>query len=141
MRIETQISTTETARQNENFKDLDLNFLAHPSTGDVPKLKGINAIKRAIRNLIYLRKGEIGFSPKKGSGIYHAMFQPLSPAIMQLISTEIYEMLQAFEPRVSVFNVNIADDGTRNGINIDIQFDIENYNEPASLNVFLERIR
>lgn len=139
--VQSRINTTETARQNRNFRDLDLNFLAHPASGDLVKKTGVDAIKRSIRNLIYLHKGELGFRPNKGWGGWHALFETFSPATASIVSQDIYNMLEAYEPRVSAFNINIDEDVERNGITIDIHFDIKNYNEPQNLTVFLERVR
>ena len=35
-----------------DYSDLDLDFIAHPTTGDVVKKTGVDAIKRSVRNLI-----------------------------------------------------------------------------------------
>ena len=38
-------------RKND-YSDLDLDFIAHPTTKDVVKKTGADAIKRSVRNLI-----------------------------------------------------------------------------------------
>lgn len=134
------IGTNEVARQNENFKDLDLDFIAHPATGDVVTKKGVFAIKRSLRNLLFLKRGELPFNPK-GSGIHHQLFELYTPSVVEILTRDIYNTIKVFEPRVNVLEITIEEDVSRNGINIDILFEILNYNEPQSLQVFLERIR
>lgn len=141
IRIESRINTNEVARQNENFKDLDLDFIVHPRSKDLVKKTGANAIKRSIRNLLFLKPGELGFKPNKGSGIYHALFQPFTPATVSLLEQEILHTINRYEPRVKVFAVEATDDLDKNGINIGIYFEIINYNEPHNLDIFIERVR
>lgn len=139
-KIETKRNTIESARQNETFRDLDLDFIPHPATGDIVKKTGDAAIKRAIRNLLFLKAGELGFTPK-GSGIHHQLFEPYTPATVEILRREIYSTLDAYEPRINAYEVYIEDDLDRNAINILINFEIINYNEPYSLSLFLERVR
>lgn len=133
--------TNEVARQNENFKDIDLDFLAHPATNDVVKKTGAAAIKRSIRNLVLLRRGELPFNQNKGCGIYHQLFELYTPATVAILEREIYETIKMYEPRVNVLEIDVKDYTDRNGINIDIFFEIINFNEPQSLSIFLERVR
>lgn len=135
------INTKEIARQQENFKDLDLDFLAHPATSDLVKKTGVNAIKRSMRNLVFLAQGELGFNPYKGSGIHHQLFELFTPATVEALRKELFELFDRYEPRVNVFHIEIQEDLERNAINIDINFEIINYNEPYKLTVFLERVR
>ena len=36
----------------EAYKDLDINFLAHPITGDVTTKTDSDAVKRAVKNIV-----------------------------------------------------------------------------------------
>ena len=131
----------ELVRSDNEYSDLDLDFLAHPTTGDIVKKRGEAAIKRALRNILLLAPGEIGFQPDKGSGIYHMLFQPFTPATISFLQKEIEETISAYEPRVAVENVEVQADLDNNGININILFYIVNYNEPSTLEIFLTRVR
>lgn len=141
IKIETMLNTTEVARQNKDFVDIDLDFIKHPATGDITKKVGVNAIKRAMRNLAFLKLGELGFNPYKGSGIHHQLFELVVPSTVEALRKDLIEVYKKFEPRVNVFYINIQDDSIRNALNIDINFEILNYNEPQQLNLFIERIR
>lgn len=142
-RIDGRINSNEVARQNDNYKDLDLLFLPHPASGDIVKKSGADAIKRSIRNLLFLKKGELGFNPEKGSGIDYILFEPFTPATVNLLAKEIQSLIKAFEPRVDIIEIIISDENEldKNGITVDIIFVIKNYNEPIQISVFLERIR
>lgn len=142
-RYDGRVNTNDTARQNETFKDLDLAILKHPSTGDIIKKTGAEAIKRSLRNLLFLKKGELGFNPNKGSGIDFILFEPMTPATVELLQAEIINTITAYEPRVRVIEIIVSDDDIldRNGINVQILFTIRNFEEPIKLDVFLERVR
>ena len=45
------------------YKDLDLDFIPHPVSGDVVQKVGADAVKRSVRNLIYIRIHEKPFQP------------------------------------------------------------------------------
>lgn len=143
MRIDSRINTTEIARQNQNFVDIDLDFFAHPVTGDITKKVGKDSIKRALRNILFLRLGELGFQPNKGSGVHFLLFELMTPGNLELLRKEIINTLATFEPRITVVQLVISDENEldKNGVTIDLVFSINNYNEPLSLSLFLERIR
>lgn len=132
----------EIARQNKNFKDIDLNFKPHPATGDIVKKVGADAVRSAIRNLLFLKLGELGFAPHKGAGMYQYLFEPLTPATVELISQEIKNTITVFEPRAILLNLVISEQyNNKNGLNIDIEFKIKNFTAPFSLRLFLKRVR
>ena len=44
--------TNNSSRSVKTFSDLNLNFTRNPATGDVARLTDIEAVKRAVRNLV-----------------------------------------------------------------------------------------
>ena len=46
------VNTNNSVRSNRSYSDLNLNFNKNPATKDVAKLKDVEAVKRAVRNLI-----------------------------------------------------------------------------------------
>lgn len=143
MRIDGRINTNEVSRINENYRDLDLAFLAHPASGDIVKKTGVDAIKKSVRNLLMLKKGELGFSPEKGCGIDFILFEPFSPAAVEMLIKEIRYTLTAFEPRINIVEIIVSDEDelAKNSIKVDVIFSVINHNEPITVTVFLERIR
>lgn len=132
----------DVARQKENFKDINLDFKAHPASGDIVKRTGEDAVKAAVRNLLLLKLGELGFNPQKGAGLYHYLFELITPATIELIYSEIENTLRAYETRIILLNLVISEQTLEpNGLNIDIEFKIKNSTAPISMRLFLERIR
>lgn len=127
--------------RNPDYKDLDLDFLAHPTTKDIVKKTGVDAIKRAVRNLILTNFYERPFRPWIGSNAQKLLFDNITPMTANFLTDAIREVIRNYEPRVEVLNVRVSADPDNNGYNAYIEFMIINRQEPASFNVFLERIR
>jgi phage baseplate assembly protein W len=125
------------------YSDIDDSMNVNPITGDVLKKTGAASIIQSVMNLIETNHYERPFHPEIGSGVTSLLFEQATPATCQLISKEIQNTLQNFEPRVQVMNVlvEVATDGTSAGFNVTIQFLIVSIPVPITINIFLERRR
>lgn len=123
----------------DRFKDLDLNFTAHPMTGDITSLTGEAAIKRSVKNLVLLNFYEVPFNPQIGSDVSRQLFEPFTPVTESNIEDAIFEVLDKFEPRVRVLNVVAKGDPDRNNIDITLEFRIVNNPAPVTVEFVLER--
>ena len=56
-------------RTTRKYVDFDLNFLAHPLTGDVTLKYNDDAIKRAVKQLIFFNKFDKKYHPEIHSGV------------------------------------------------------------------------
>lgn len=128
------------ARKND-YSDLDLDFMPHPTTKDVMKKTGIEAIKRSVRNLILTNFYDRPFRSYIGSGALKLLFENMNPITANFLNNAILEVIQNNEPRVRVDNLIVNFDYDNNGYNVSLYFTILNRNEPAVINLFLERIR
>jgi phage baseplate assembly protein W len=124
-----------------DYADLDLDFLAHPTTGDVLVKTGQDAIKRSVRNLILTNYYEKPFRPGIGSNAIKLLFDNVTPLTSNFLRDAIYEVVKNYEPRVELINVDINFDYDNNGYNVTMQYVILNRNEPVQTSLFLERIR
>lgn len=132
-------------RRND-YSDLDLDFIAHPTTGDVVKKTGVDAIKRSVRNLILTNFYDRPFRSYIGSNAQKLLFENINPLTATFLKNAIIETITNFEPRVSLFEdenrgVLVTVDADGNGYQVQINFIIINRGEPAIINLFLERIR
>jgi phage baseplate assembly protein W len=128
------------ARQPD-YSDLDLDFIAHPTTKDVVKKTGVDAIKRSVRNLILTNFYDRPFRSYIGSGAQKLLFENASPLVANFLRDAITEVLTNYEPRISVKAIQINFDPDNNGYNAVIAFSIVNNNLPVVINLFLERLR
>lgn len=131
---------TATKRQR-TFSDLDLNFTAHPVTGDVARLYDENAIKRSVRNLLQTNHFERPFHSEIGSQIRALLFEPASPILNTMLKRVIVDTITTFEPRVVVNTVTVSSNQDNNSLNVTLIFTIVNTVNPVTMNVVLQRTR
>ena len=131
---------TATKRQR-TFSDLDLNFTAHPVTGDVARLYDENAIKRSVRNLLQTNNFERPFHSEIGSQIRALLFEPASPVLNTMLKRVITDTITTFEPRVVVNSVTVSSNADNNSLNVTLIFTIVNTVNPVTMNVVLQRTR
>ena len=124
-----------------DYSDLDLDFIAHPTTGDVVRKIGDDAIKRSVRNLILTNFYDRPFRPYIGSNTQKLLFELATPITTNFLKDAILEVIENYEPRVRITQLLVQLDEDNNGYNVTIQYDILNRVEPAVITLFLERIR
>lgn len=124
-----------------DYKDLDLDFMINPITGDINKKTGTDAIKRSIRNLIFTNYYERPFKSSIGSDVPRMLFDNVDPLTASFIEDAIIRMINKFEPRVRLNKVRVSVDYDNNGFGVEIQYMVVNTETPAAFNLFLEKIR
>jgi len=123
------------------YKDLDLNFKAHPVTKDVIKRTGNSAIIGALRNLILTNLYEKPFQPSFGSRVRGLLFEEVSFITASVLQSEISKTIQNFEPRVGIDAIKVQANPEENRYDVAIRFYINNLEAPVTINFFLEKIR
>ena len=129
----------DASRQNEKrssrvYKDLNLNFGINPVTSDVTTVTDVTAVKRSVRNLLLTNHYDRPFHPEIGSNIQNLLFQHFGPITGNQLSRAIEEMIENFEPRARVENVECVPLMDRNKYNVIVYFYVENM--PAELQEF-----
>lgn len=126
---------------NRTFKDLDLDFTAHPVKKDVNSFVNEYAIINSIKNLVSTNHYERPFQPELGCNIRRLLFENVDPIIAAQIERTISETIGNFEPRAQVTSVTATAAPDENGYRIEMEFFIVNSANPVTINFFLERIR
>lgn len=129
-----------TARKPD-YADLDLDFIAHPTTGDIVRKTGADAIKRSVRNLILTNFYDRPFRSYIGSNVNKLLFDNATVLTANFIKDAMLEVIKNYEPRVRVDQLDIQFDPDNNGYNATIHYIILNRSEPVVINLFLDRIR
>lgn len=127
--------------RKEDYKDLDLNFIAHPVTGDVAKKTGVDAIVQSMKNLVLTNFYDRPFRPFIGSNTYRLLFENMDSLTARLVEQTIKQTIENFEPRVEVLAVKAYVENDNNGYNVKIVFRVINTVDPFEVTIFLERIR
>lgn len=129
-----------------DYSDLDLDFLAHPTTGDVVRKTGLDAIKRSVRNLVLTNFYDRKFRSSIGSNATKILFDNINPFTATFLKDAIIEVISNFEPRIKLADnendgVIISVDPDNNGYNVQLTFTIINTGAPVVISLFLERLR
>jgi len=135
------VNTNNSVRSNRAYSDLNLNFNKNPATKDVAKLKDVEAVKRAVRNLILTNRFERPFHPEIGSDIRSLLFENMTPVVEVLLKDRIKETIDVFEPRADVTDIIVSGDSDRNEYRVQIEFRVLNVPNPIVVTEFLQRLR
>jgi phage baseplate assembly protein W len=95
--------------QTNVYADLDISFDPNPLTGDLMVLKDENAVKRALKNVVFMNRGDYLFSPSFGSSIRDSLFENFNSLSRQLLEGNIRDSILSIEPRVGSLNVSVSD--------------------------------
>jgi len=125
----------------KDYQDIDLDFIAHPITGDVVKKIGPDAVARSIRNLVMTNYYDRPFRSQIGSNAIKMLFENIGPLTAINLETAIAEVITNFEPRARLIGVKVKSDPDNNGYAAKIAFYVQNRPEPYQTTLFLERIR
>jgi phage baseplate assembly protein W len=129
------------ALEVRTYKDLDLNFTAHPVTKDIVKRTGNAAIIGALRNLILTNLYEKPFQPTFGSRIRNLLFEDVSFITANVLQSEIENVIKTFETRVVIDAIRVQAQPDENRYAVTIRFYIANVETPVTINLFLEKVR
>lgn len=130
-----------TISRQPDYKDLDLDFMINPITGDINKKTGTDAVKRSIRNLIFTNYYERPFRSSIGSDVTRLLFDNVDVLTASFIEDAIIRLINNFEPRARLNSVRVTADYDNNGFGVEIKYTVVNTETPATFSLFLERIR
>ena len=123
------------------YSDIDFNFTRTPGRNDIALSYDEMAVIRSVRYLLLTKNFERPFQSNIGSRIESLLFEPIDPLTAQSLKSEIENVLDKFEPRVSLVQVTIYEKPDDNAYSVTIQFYIGNNVEPTAINLILERTR
>ena len=127
------------------YKDFSLFFTPNPVTGDVTMVTDVQDIKRSVRNLVLTNRFDHPFHPEIASNVRDLLFEQFTPITATLVRNRIEEVLENYEPRVSVTAVEVIDPSFQhmdnNSLNVSIHFQLKNDPNIQTVDVILERVR
>ena len=133
--------TNNSKRSNRIYKDLNMSFTKNPATKDVARLFDVQAIKRAVKNIILTNNYERPFNPDFGCNLRGFLFENITEPLLVIIKDRVAMAIEKYEPRVSVEDVVVKNDIDKNGINIQVSFLINGVEAPVTVSTFLQRVR
>ena len=124
------------------YVDLDLFFGKKTSNRDISDVTDVQAVKRSIRNLVLLNSFEKPFHPEIASGVRDMLFELMTPVTAALLSRQVQDVIENFEPRARLVGVRAIPDYDKNSYSVTVEFYVVNTpTELVDLTIFLERLR
>jgi phage baseplate assembly protein W len=123
------------------YSDIDLTFLPNPLTGDVSMSYDEQSVVRSVRNLLLTNFYERPFQPKLGSNLNAFLFENSSILMADAIEADITNTITNFEPRVTLYQVNVTPSDDENGYYVTLTFYVGNNTNTSTVNVLLQRDR
>lgn len=114
----------ETNRRGYTYRDVDYNFVLDSRGFDFNTFDDINSIRNGLVNIFTWRRGERIILPEFGNTLYRFLYEPMTIEVLNNIQVEIIEMIERWEPRVSVVDVSIKPFPDQNEILIELQYAI-----------------
>ena len=122
---------------SRGFKDISLSFKRNPVTNDILSLTNEDAIKRAVINLVRTRVGERFFNPLLGSKVENYFFVLADIGVEEPLKDEIRTVINNFEPRVILRDVDVALYAEDNAMDVSIVYDIVGLSVPQQAITFV----
>jgi len=128
--------------KKKRYSDLDLDFITHPVSGDISLKYDEEAVKRSIRNLVFMGRYEKPFHPEIRSEVRKLLFENFTPVIGFEIEREIEDIIRDHEPRARMDEVIVVQNDDMHSLDVTLRFTIVGVpDERFELELPLERIR
>jgi phage baseplate assembly protein W len=119
------------------YKDLTVN----PISLDLAIKRDEDAIKESLKNLILTDRGERLMQPNIGSDVRASLFENATPVALKILEERVRDVINNYEPRVSVIEVDVTSLYDDNRVQVTIYFYVKSNEQPLSVDIFIERVR
>jgi phage baseplate assembly protein W len=123
------------------YSDLDLTFSRRPGTNDVAMRYDEQAVIASVRNLLLTNFYERPFQSNLGSNLDKLLFEPVNDLTANILETEIRNVINNYEPRVSIDLLQITSNPNQASFSVYLRFYIGNNTTPTAVNLILQRSR
>lgn len=123
------------------YADIDLTFNQSPVTGDLALRYDDQAVIRSVINLLLTNFYERPFQPDLGSNMNAFLFEPMTVITSSALTTEIQNVIQNYEPRVTIHTLEVTPDEPNNAYNLYMEVFIGNNVQTTPINLVLQRSR
>ena len=120
------------------YVDFGVKFNKNPNTNDLAVLRGDNAVRQSIKNLIRTNRFERYMRPDVGCDLTKLLFEPSNQITEIRIKELISETIKNHEKRAILKNIDVK--SVRDGLcyDITIVFAIKGSDKPVTFTTFLE---
>lgn len=131
---------TPVTKTDVRYRDIDLNFKRHPSSGDVSVRVDSNAVSQALRTIILTNPGDLDEEPDFGVGVWGVLGENMTPAGVLTLKEKIIEQCALYEPRAEISDVIISHDIQNYTIRIRVMYFVTNIDQMQDVTVSVTRI-
>jgi phage baseplate assembly protein W len=128
-----------------SFRDFDLQFRRHPSTGKLLMKKDDDSVKQALKNLILTNRYERPFLPEYGGNIRSRLFDNFDTISASDYENLIETAIRNYEPRASIDGeerpVRVTESPDTNELNVTIRFRNATTLNELVLDINLNKVR
>ena len=103
--------------------------LSPDAQGSLRKSVNVDAVRTSIDNILGTTPGERVFLPNFAIGLRGLVFEPINNNLVNRLSNEIKDKIEAWDPRVQVVGVDFTEDSDANSVSVTINFRIKSYTE------------
>ena len=108
--------------------------LQFDARGNIALAKGIEDIEQSIRIILETMPGERVMRPEFGCQVKELLFSPRNAATETALISYVDEALARWEPRISVFSIEVRDDSANDGAWIvEINFTVKDTHDERSI--------
>lgn len=137
---------TELVFQEKNVKiysDFTMNMDPHPDTGDLFRITNENAVKSAIKNIVFTNTYERFYNPGLGGNIIKDLFEQLTFETLYAFQSLLTNAIQNNEKRANIVSVVVVPTpNTAQSIDITITFNLINItSDPQVLVLSVTKVR
>ena len=115
-------TVNETKRRGYTYRDVDYNFVLDSSGFDFNTRDDLNAIRGGLVNIFSWRRGERIILPEFGNTLYKFLYEPINVEVLNDIQRECVDMIERWEPRVSIIDVSIRPFPDQNEVLIEMKY-------------------
>ena len=120
------------------FTDIDINMKLHPESKDMVLKYDLQAVSRALKNLLLTNHYERPFKPSLGLNLRGMLFE-LDMTHTKVLENEIIDLIKDYEPRANITSIIVGSRGY--SLNVLLVYAIGNDPQPHELDIILERVR
>ena len=109
-------------RNSTSITDLNLSFEINSNTGDLNKLSNDAIIRRSVESILTTGKTEKPFREDYGSDLRLNLFEVTSLSQLSMVESQIKNVINRGEPRITLLDVKLKGDLANNYIEITIEY-------------------
>lgn len=113
----------------------------NPFSLDIATSDNLNAVKLSLTNLCKLIVFDKPFHPEIGINLRSYLFEPADAITLNMLRRNMTAVLEAYEPRVNIYDLEFSLDPENQQIEIKLHFSLKQSDRIEVIEIFLERIR